>query len=233
VREDADLEVWDKTKSRSIYNLVTEQMRKLMDELPKEYLVMSPNDIEKMADPDIRLAQIQVGFWSEYHRCQYAGNHKMVMSNVYNHVCAGSYFWQRICANPVKLAYILNPPNDYRLGMEAILSEGLKVMYRAMRANNIINEQGNIVDAKNLEAILKIVDKTIVAIHGMPVMRHETKALNVNVNQQPVQPERSIKDLENELRELKAKREKQLGPSTLEPIEIMENTREAIKSSGE
>ncbi len=235
VKEDPELEIWDKEHSRSVYNLCGPQIQEAIDKIPKEFFVMSEKQLDKLLDPELSASQMRVAFWSEYHRCQYAGAGKMNMAHVYNKICAKQTFYDSYVSNPMKLAWILRPPSNYLLGMEAILGEGLKVMYAAVRAKNIIHD-GRIVDAKNLEAILKIIDKTIVAIHGMPTIRHETKALVHNVNQNIAPPagERSIEDLRKELAELEAKKARQLAPSTLEEFVVpSSDVREVVPLSGE
>ena len=200
-----DLEIFQKNHPRSVYNIVPEYVRESMDKIPEEYLVLSWVQLKKEVEPDLMLDQLRVNFWLEYRRAQVTST-KMNMSNVYTEICAASTFNEVVVANPQKLVWLLCPPTDFASGMRAILERGLHIMFDVVTHPSLFS--GGEVDTKLLNQALKIIDKAIVAVHGLPTIRTETKSVNVNLNaSEPSAAHQNLEEKRKELERLKAARE--------------------------
>lgn len=201
LKNNPDLEIFNKEHPRSVYNLVPDYVRDSMDEVPQEYMLLSWVQLRKEIEPDIKLDQLRINFWLEYRRAQNTST-KMNMGNVYADICPASTFKDGVATKPHKLIWLLCPPIDYETGMRAIVDRGIEVMYEIVTHPNLIK------DTRLLNYALRVIDKAMISIHGLPTIRTETKSVNVNLNSSTPSPTHSdIEEKRRELERLKAERE--------------------------
>jgi hypothetical protein len=200
------LDIFNKDIQRSVYNLVSDSMQHAMDSLPKEYMLLSERQLRKEVEPDFKLDQMRVSFWIEYQRAQLT-NTRINLATVYANICASSTFHEHVIAIPKHLAWLLTPPTEWISGMRAILDRGMAVMYDAVNAKNIFDEDGN-VNPKVLNAVTRVIKDASIVIHGLPTIRTETKSVNVNLNSTTPSPTHlDLAEKRKELERLKAERQ--------------------------
>lgn len=190
--------IFEKDDTRSIYNIVPESMREAMEAIPPELLALSERQLCKEVQPDFKLDQLRSAFWVEYNRAQFTLT-RINLSNVYGTICASSTFHESVIGVPKNLAWLLTPPTNWVAGMNAILDRGLQLLYDAVTATNIIKD-GKIVDVKALSAVHKIIKEAGIVLHGLPVLKTESKSVNVNLNSS--EPSATMLSLEEKRKEL-------------------------------
>jgi hypothetical protein len=202
---DRDLDIFNKNFSRSMWNLVPDYFQEAIEKIPKNLLEMSEHELEKLLDPHVTTSRLRIAFWTEYERAQ-ATLTQFRMSSVYSCVCTKQQFHNKILSDPEKLSWIICPPSDYIIAMKEVLMQGVKVLRKIVMAKNIVDEHGNL-NSKNAEVVLKAIDMAHLRVYGAPVIRMESKAVNFNLNQSTPPPasEKSLEELQKEIREVEEK----------------------------
>lgn len=214
IEKNPEFQIFSKEDERSIYNLVPPYVQQAIDDVPKEYLFMPEKEVYKRVKPDETTQMLRMQFWAEYQRAQFT-NTKMQMSNVYSGIVEQCTFTNFITKDPDRMSWIMKPPVRWLAGMQVTLNQGLQVMMEAVYASNII-EDGK-VNPKVLDSVMRVVDRAIVAIHGLPTLRTETKSMNVNINQSSPTP--SFPEIESKKRHAEELRAKLEAPKDVTPVD--------------
>jgi hypothetical protein len=179
----------DESNPTAVINLVPGVMAKGLKAIPEYVFDLSLEDLEAKATPTEALRKIRIAFWLEYERAHRCGT-LVNMTNVYKGICSQSYFFKILITNSFKLAFILTPPQDYRVQMEEMLE-------LAIRAERTVLEtpikQVRIITNKNGEQkSVEVTDSALAMVHhkiresiqnrlqGMPV--HRSMQINENRN---------------------------------------------------
>lgn len=234
-----NLDLFDENYPRSLINIVTGPFAEKLRALPKELLLRAEHDWDifwkgqiakgQIAESTLlQLKRFRTAFWYEYERAQ-SNVDTFKISRVYSMVGSRQYWEKEFSDDEVRLAYILCPVVDYTTAMREVLMIGLDQMRKIISAPLFLKD-GNL-NQKSAEIVLKAIEKVHIFVHGMPVIRHEKKSLNMNVNQNVAPPklEKTVEEMEAELAALKAKRQAQLNPSTLESADfVVSDVREVV-----
>lgn len=119
-------------------------------------------------------------FWEEYARAQEHGDH-MILKRVYEGVTVLSN-WQRIVANPRRLAYILTEPLRDQHEKKSLLSLGWHKIRSIMFAEPGINNKTGLTDTKLMDTQIKIWQFLYEYEHGKSVQKIQQENKNTNLN---------------------------------------------------
>lgn len=220
---------WEDRNPKSVINLVTERLQELMKQLPQALLAMSEKEIRKKLEPGWTEEQLRIAFWDEYFLTVDNNNKKMRLEAVYARVCAKDIFYDKI-KNPLTLAYICKPPQDYIYQMRSLLNVGLE---RFSEILNLPVKTNGRVDTRLIAEMIKIVTLVDNRVKGAVTQKIQIdgtqKNLNVNVNQN-YEPPKTHQDIEKELRDIEKEIKQLQSPQTALNLftddEGMDDTRE-------
>jgi len=119
------------------------------------------------------------------------------MLNVYKELCTKEYFYTVFIKDPLKIAWMLRMRKSYHFAMEELLDIGLSQFREIML---IPNKVGGKVDTRLVAEKVKIFAIVENRVKGAVAQKIEQKNLNVNVNTK--QQDKSVQDVEKELKAL-------------------------------
>lgn len=145
-------------------------MREQAKKIPKAYLAMDPIELRRMVKPSQTLEGLRTSFWAEYNLATNSGR-KMVFARVWAGICTDIFFY-RVVETPGLFTFVLTPPLNYRVSMDAMLKLSLE------RMHEILNVPMFNRDGKFLPDVAKIVQKAYEMIAyrqlGAPVQKNLT-----------------------------------------------------------
>lgn len=168
----------DKENPRAIINIVPAATKRAIETIPDAAWEMTEKELKEASGSNHTVDLIRISFWREYDRAQLAKKN-IVISNVYGGVCGQQTWVQRIQANPLKLAYVLTPPTDYTLKLEAALTLATDQILEILSLPNTRKDGSP-------DAILggvkhKIWETLLDRVRGAVVTRSESKVLQANM----------------------------------------------------
>lgn len=119
---------------------------------------------------------------------------------VFDEIMSRMYFYEKILANPKKLAFMIRPLVEHTDFYMAIQQEALKKIFYYVKTNEV--------DAKNLPQFLKIAEKAIDRTHGAVAQKMQIQSKNLNVDvtaQAQLQGSQGAEDVQNRITALQTK----------------------------
>lgn len=129
---DEDFGLFDVDNPRSLINLVPDEIRKAMLELPKDLVYADEAEIREKAQPTEALNHLRLNFWTEYNNVQARRLPKMRWRALIQCV-SRDYVIRVVCMKQPYLAWLITPPADYATMQADILYGGLERMREVMR----------------------------------------------------------------------------------------------------
>lgn len=184
----------DEKNPRSVLNLMPPKMqdyiRKSLIEYP-HYYEMDEFTLRTAAAPDDTTDALRISFWQEYFRAQSMFNKRMSIVRILSGVVTDAHFYTAIAPNSRKMAWILCPPSNYMLAMEAYLNKGMRNLSRIM-GMDVLDKDGHII-TKNAQIFLKAFEMLMDRTRGAVIQKLETKQAiiqkNINVDQKELRLE--------------------------------------------
>ena len=215
----------DKTNPRSVINITPSTLSTKIAVIPDSIFEMGEDELRIASRATLIDEQLRISFWREYNSAQ--DNEKMInLSNVYGPVCSQSHFIKRIITNSHKIAFMLTPPQDYKLRLESMLDFGFAQYEEILRLSNT-DAKGN-PNTKLIAEKHKIIDTIHQRVMGAIPHRIDTRNVNLNQELPPQVSSTPITDpklLDQQLAELK----QIVSGVTDEPKEVFET--ESIESN--
>ena len=178
-------DIIDRENPFSVYNLCPQSVKDGIDNVPEYLWLLTPREMEKEYEGDLTNVDrmLRHSFWLEYDVAQKRGR-PMVMENVFRGVCSRSMFDKFISKTPHRFAYMLKPPENYRVALEEILELGVRELREIIKAPiHFFDKKGNkLTDSKLAGVKVKIVEALMNRLQGMPVHRSMQVTENVNRN---------------------------------------------------
>ena len=205
-----DIDLKDKKNPNSLVNLLPSVMSTYLAAIPDEVFLLGEEALEKAAKVHVTEKRLRHAFWIEYGHARLTGR-KIEMRNVYNGTCRKEYWYHEICKNSFRLAYILTPPQSYKVEMMELLSLGMSEMRKILTQDNFTpNIKGELVfDAKIAGVKAKIVEGLLNRVHGSISQKIETENKNLHL----VQDNREFKNIKDLDAEIAALEQKQIALS--------------------
>lgn len=209
---------WDLDNPRSVVNVLTDKVREEAMKLPPHMLSKRDDELRKEMKPTPLDEQLRIAFWDEYFMTVDAGAKKMRMVAVYARVCSREYFYT-VVENPARLAWILHPPEDYILQMRGLLNIGIKRFEEILKLP-LENPNGSI-NTKLIAEIVKIVSIVDNRVKGAVTQKIQIdgtqKNLHLHANATPLEPPKTLHDIEDELKQIERQVKQLQDPSNLGP----------------
>lgn len=199
---------WEDRNPKSVINMVSDRLQELMRQLPQSLLAMSEKEIRRKLEPGWTEEQLRIAFWDEYFITMDNNFKKMRIEAVYARVCTKEHFYDKI-KNPLTLAYICRPPQDYIYQMRSLLNIGLE---RFAEILTLPLENNGRVNTRLIGEIVKIVSIVDNRVKGAVTQKIQIdgtqKNLNMNVNYEAPKTHQDIakelRDIELEIKQLQS-----------------------------
>jgi hypothetical protein len=211
-----EIAIIDSDEEKSVYNLVPASIQKALDSIPPAVWEMSFSDLSRKAKPSVELKKLRLSFWLEYERAVRNGN-DINFNNVSKGIMNPKHFMETLGSDFYRCAYIMTPPEDYRVNLEEMLTLALeeerKILEQPLINKQVyISKKGEIIEKEVFDTKLgdlkhKIRESLYTRIFGAPVQRTLSRNINQNYNEGESPSNPSHKDLEAEIERLKAQRD--------------------------
>lgn len=194
-----EVAIFDERNTKSVVNLVDENVKKSILAIPDEYWELSEARLRKKVKPDELTCRLRITFWDEY-QAAHADGRKMLMSNVMRGVTYAEHFHKRVLGNTDMMAWICRPPTDFLLAMRDILFVGLErlrelVKQPIVRKVLVKNKKGEVerdedgkplyetkIDYVLAKEIKTIVEKMSDRVHGAVIQRMQVNQRSENLH---------------------------------------------------
>lgn len=213
--------------------MVSEKLQELLRELPPSLLSMNETQLRNKLDPSWTHEQLRLAFWDEYFLTIDNNENKIRPAAVYSRVCTKDYFFE-VISNPLALAFIVRPPQDYIYQMRSLLNMGLERFAEILKLPLENNGQINTKLIGEIVKVVTILDNRVKGAVTQKIQIDGTqKNLNVNVNtyEAPKTHQDIDKELRNIEREIKALQSPQAGLNLFEGDNGIEGEPEFIEVS--
>lgn len=197
-------DLFDKEDPRSLYNLLPEGILRRVSEVPTELLTMSEAELTDLT-PRRRFTvvdhRLKHTFWKEYER---AAAHMVPMNiaNVIAGVCNKATFTTGVLGDPVRVAFMLQPPVDYKVALEETLTTLVDKLRQV--ADLPVHDEDGAPNYKNIELILKAFPHIDNRVKGGATQRIESKSLTVSVKESDAVPV-TVDEIDERLKQLESK----------------------------
>jgi hypothetical protein len=176
-----DVVLLDESDPRSLINLVSEKFRtkmRILAEKHPEYFSMSERQLYLTLKPSDTDDKFRLLFWKEYNRAQDNGT-TMRMPNVYSPVMSREGYNSMI-DNIHRIAWIIKPPEEYMISLEAALNKGRENIERIMTLN-LFDKKGKFLKGE-AQIFLKAYELLENRVKGAVVQRMEQKMASLHVH---------------------------------------------------
>jgi hypothetical protein len=172
--------IFDYQNERSIINITPTVLSNSIKCIPREYLEMDMEELEKQVKPTKIEKAVKVLFWREYNRSQLT-NTDLRMSALHIGVCHESYLYKKVFSNTKTLAWILTQNIEDEMQLHLMYDKGLKRVEEILDCN--IRKSNGEIDIKIAELVLKAYGMIENRVKGMATQRIEKKSLNVRLEE--------------------------------------------------
>lgn len=211
-----EIAIIEDDNEQSVYALMPTSIQAALSAVPEAVWELPFAELSRKAKPSVEYKKLRLSFWLEYERAVRNGNN-INFHNVAKGIMNPTHFMKSIAADFYKLAYIMTPPEDYRVNLEEMLILALEEERRILEqplinTQTYISKKGEIInkevfDTKLADLKHKIRESLYTRIFGAPVQRTLSKNINQNYNKDESPSNPSPQDLEKEIERLKALRE--------------------------
>lgn len=179
----------DSQVQRSLYECLSDRMRKIIDELPKEIMDLGPEVLEERAQPTLVLRKLRSKLWKEYERTLKEEKSKIAMLDVCKNICTRQYFYEYVVGEPVMLAWFIHPQMDFDQAAEEALDFGLErlrseILTAPLYKTKADGSRGEFLK-DNAHLVLSAVKYLDARVKGSPLQRIEQKNLHLHANAPP------------------------------------------------
>lgn len=197
-----DVVLLSQDDERALINLVSDSIREAILNIAQnhsEFLELSERRLQSILQPSDTDDKLRICFWREYNRAQDLGT-GMKMSNIYSPVMSKENFL-KLLENPRRVAWIIKPPEEYMVSLEASLNHG-KENLNALMKMNLFDEKGNLKKAE-ASIFVKAYELLDNRVKGAVVQRIEQKTASLHVHKK----ETSEDELKQRLEKLRLQQE--------------------------
>lgn len=197
--------IFDKTEPRSVYNLVSEDMQRAIENVHPDLFTWSEKALERHAKLEVRDYQLRIAFWREYNIAQDKMRPIISIHAVCHGVCSKRYFYDKVLTDFKKLAWVLYPPADYTVAMQELLDLSTREM-RKVLAMPIKTKKGGVDHALIREKIklhLALENRVKGAVVKSVAVAGRVQHEQISSGERTVAP-KSLEQIEKEIRALES-----------------------------
>lgn len=210
--KEAAFSIFNPDDPESVYNMVPDELRGHLDQIPKAFLTWSEkalkDALERSGDTDPRDSRLRIQLWNRHNMIIQEGlRPKISINDLVRGICSRDYWYKKVITNPKKLALIFFPPPDYTRFLEECFHIALDNV-RNVLTLPAVDKKGK-VDHRLVEQQIKIWQKIEERLKGTVAksVNINQKNLNMNVGASPSRGSmlsNNLADLEAEIRELES-----------------------------
>lgn len=148
-------------------------------EIPEELWRLKEEELRAKVKPTSTDYALRVALWNEF-RISCATNEKIPVKRIHAHICSYQHLWQNILGNPEKLAWLLQPLQEYEDLLKPLLVRVYE-NYSEILDMDVHDEDGRPVPAL-VKAKLRAMEQIEGRLCGEPVRRLESKSLSYSMH---------------------------------------------------
>jgi hypothetical protein len=170
---------------------------KALAEVPEELLLKDEKELARIFKPTPMDYAMKKQLWAKFYEVEQSGEMRLKMIDIYGGICSNGYFYNELTKNHARLTWLFSPPID----TDALLEEAFRFSFERVR-NDILTMP---VTEKTAPILLKAFQYFADRHLGPMVQRIESKNLNVEMQAGKVETPTDPREIEERLREIKAK----------------------------
>lgn len=147
---------FDDNDPRSLINIVPKEIKKVVEQVPREWLVMTETELQNFVDVDPLVNRIRLSFWAEYERAQIAVE-RMSINRISQMLGVPSKLVIVHLSHTDRMAWVLSPPGSYEMYLEEAVSRGLQRLREDILEMDIKDPITHQIDVKRAELLLKAI----------------------------------------------------------------------------
>lgn len=181
------------------------KLKEAIEALPDRYFDMTEDELIDEVQPTNRDWELRLSFWTDFNDVMNPNNKRTVImgEKVQSGIITKRNFYERVVANPGRLAFMIRPIRSYQKEMEIRLIKSTRQLDKLLEMN--IEKENGEVDVRKGELLLKAIQNVQDRALGMAVARQES--VNINIGQD--KPEKAkvpdSKQLDSKIAEYEAK----------------------------
>ena len=186
----------------SLVNLVDgEALRNAVKRVPERLWELSEENLREHARPTQTDYALRTALWNEFRVASRSGA-KIKPARLYAGICSYTHWWANILRSPEKLAWILQPIQDYEKSLEPLLPR-LTERYHELLNLNIYDKKGTPIPAL-VRCLLEAMKMIEYRVKGTAVQKVETKNLNLNIQDGTPLERLTLEEIDAQIAELEA-----------------------------
>lgn len=218
-----EISFFDTKDPRSLVNILTDGVKRAIVNLPSKWHRATDRQLRDWCKPTERDNQLRLAFWIEYQTAQ-DKMRNMRPYHIYRGICLREYFYQEVLTKERRVAWMVNPPLEYRMRMQELLD----VASREMREVLLLpNRSKGMANTKLIAEKVKIFALLDNRVKGAVAQRFqvENKNMNMNVNVGTETPKtmaeltKEISRLDREIKQVESPKVNRLGEALVEKQE--------------
>lgn len=175
----------DRDNPTSLVNICHGVLGRAIENLPEAYLDMGEKELKRTDGLTEIDEMLRIAFWREYDQ-SLAQRRKFGTNHVYSGTCTNTHFFKNILNNPIRLAYMLQPPREYEVRMTYLLDYATDQILEILNLPNTKKNgegDGMIAGVKH-----KIWETLLDRVRGSVVSKSESRVLQANVDASDFKP---------------------------------------------
>ena len=178
-KEDDYSAIFSKNDKRSIVNITPTKVSSHISTIPRDFLDMDKEELEKLVNPTRTDRALKAIFWREYNKAQLTETN-MTTRGMWLGVCQEMWFYKHILTDNRKMAWILSPNVEDDVRLHLMYDKGLDRVEEILDSE-ITNTKG-MLDPKKADVVLKAWKMLDDRVKGLAVQKIEKKSLSVKVS---------------------------------------------------
>lgn len=163
-------EPFDPSDSRSLINIIPRELRAALEAVPKEWLLLTEEELHGFVSPEPGLNRLRLAFWAEYEAAQRSVR-RMDLYAISQLTGRPSKYIVAELRGTDRMAWVLCPPASYEMFLDEALSFGMKRLREDILGMNIKDADGS-VDPKKADILLKAIAFVDMRKHGGIVQKN-------------------------------------------------------------
>lgn len=175
------------------------KLRDAIEGLTSSLKLCSEDELYNQVEPTANDWNLRRNFHAKVLEAQLAGDKVITTTSIYDGIVTRQFFFEKILASPLKIAWISRPLIEHNAYYLAIHNEGLRKILEFVRTATVTE--------KNATMISKLVEKAGDRVHGAVAQKMQIQSKNLNVDvtaSQLPSPQGSV-DIQNRITQLQDK----------------------------
>lgn len=164
----------------TLRNVCSDAIKHAIDLVPESLLVLSDGELSRTLKPTPVDVALRMAFWRRFEMVAVGRAKQVTPIHVYSGVCSEAYFRQKVLTDPLRVAWLIHPFEQYANKIDAVLFDSIDRLWQFVRMD--VSGPDGRECPRRVEVVHKIIVDLMNRRMGMAVQRTENKSLNVNVD---------------------------------------------------